>query len=94
MPGTATSADQLPDYLIVKGGVVYPRTGDSTQEIFRTPSNVRDFLKPGMLVGVLPVDCLSVGHGQLGDFYRCHHDLALKSEEHEGKVVYRVIEGN
>ena len=56
---TYAVADELPDFLHSKGGVIYPITGDSTQEIFRTPPDVTDYLKPGMLIGVLPNDCKS-----------------------------------
>jgi len=85
-------AAELPDYLYSKGGVIYPHTGDSTQEIFHTPPDVRDYLKPGMLIGVLPADCTSASHGKLGNIYICHHDLILKPEEKYGDTVYRVVE--
>ena len=85
-------AAELPDFLYSKGGIIYPRTGDSTQEIFRTPPNVKDFLQPGMLIGVLPTDCTFASRGSIGDYYICHHGLALKPEEHEGQKVYRVID--
>ena len=88
----ATHAGGLPDFLYSKGGIIYPHTGDSTQEIFRTPPNVKDFIEPGMLIGVLPEDCTSASRGTIGDYYICNHDLALKPEEHYGKTVYRVIE--
>ena len=87
-----TAAKELPEPLYSKGGIIYPRTGDSTQEIFRTPPNVKDFLEEGMLIGVLPTDCKSASRGVIGDYYLCHHGLALKPEEHNGKTVYRVIE--
>ena len=86
------NAEELPDYLYSKGGIIYPRTGDSTQEIFHTPPNAREIFKPGMLVGVLPQDCRSASRGGLGEVYICHHDLVLKPEEHHGRSVYRVIE--
>lgn len=85
-------AAELPDYLVSKGGIIYPRTGDSTQELFYTPPHATHIFHPGMLIGVLPEDCISASHGSIGDYYSCHHDLALKPEEHEGKTVYRVIE--
>ena len=91
---TYVSAEELPDFLYSKGGIIYPRTGDSTQSIFRTPPSVKDFLKPGMLIGVLPNDCKSASRGTIGDYYLCNHDLALKPEEMEDKTVYRVIEVN
>lgn len=91
---TYAVADELPDFLQSKGGVIYPITGDSTQVVFRTPPDATDYLKPGMLIGVLPNDCKSASRGTIGDYYMCHHNLALKPEEQEGKTVYRVIEVN
>lgn len=88
----AASANELPDFLISKGGIIYPRTGDSTQEIFRTPPNVKDFIRPGMLIGVLPEDCTPASRGTIGDFYICHYELYLVPEERYGKTVYRVVE--
>ena len=85
---TFVAAEDLPDFLQSKGGVIYPITGDSTQEVFRTPPFATDYLKPGMLIGVLPNDCKSASRGTIGDYYMCHHDLALKPEEQEGKTVY------
>ena len=85
-------AEELPDYLTSRGGIIYPKTGDSTQEIFHTPSNITEILKPGMLVGVLPVDCESASSGSIGSYYRCHNDLSLQPEEVDGKTVYRVID--
>ena len=76
----------------MKGGIVYPITGDSTQGVFRTPPNVKEFLKPGMLIGVLPNDCMAASRGTIGDYYICHHELALKPEEQNGKTVYRVLD--
>jgi len=86
------NAAGLPDFLISKGGVIYPHTGDSTQVIFHTPPNVKEFLSPGMLLGVLPTDCTPASHGTIGDYYICHYELALKPEEHDGKMVYRVLD--
>ena len=91
---TYVVADELPDFLYSKGGIIYPRTGDSTQNIFRTPPFATDYLKPGMLIGVLPNDCKSASRGSIKDYYICNHDLALKPEEREDKTVYRVIEAN
>ncbi len=88
----ATHAEGLPDFLYSKGGIIYPHTGDSTQEIFHTPPNVKDFIEPGMLIGVLPEDCTPASRGTIGDYYICHYDLSLKPEELYGKTVYRVIE--
>jgi hypothetical protein len=90
----AAHADGLPNFLYSKGGIIYPHTGDSTQEIFRTPANVKDFIEPGMLIGVLPEDCRPASRGTIGDYYSCNHELALKPEERYGKTVYRVIEAN
>jgi len=87
-------ADELPDFLYSKGGIIYPRTGDSTQNIFRTPPFATDYLKPGMLIGVLPNDCKAASRGSIKNYYICHHNLALKPEERGDKTVYRVIEAN
>ncbi|MEN8728473.1 MAG: hypothetical protein AB1Z51_01565 [Desulfuromonadales bacterium] len=94
LTATLVAADELPDFLESKGGVIYPITGDSTQQVFRTPSFATDYLKPGMLLGVLPNDCKPASRGTIGDYYMCHHDLALKPEKQGGKTVYRVIEVN
>lgn len=85
-------AKELPDFLYSKGGIIYPQTGDSSQDIFRTPSNIKDYIEPGMLIGVLPVDCKSASRGTIGSFYICDHELFLKPEQNAGKTVYRVIE--
>ena len=85
-------AEELPDYLTSRGGIIYPKTGDSTQGIFHTPPNITEILKPGMLVGVLPVDCESASKGSIGSYYLCHNNLALQAEEVDGKTVYRVID--
>ncbi len=92
MTSTPVEAAELPDFLYSKGGIIYPRTGDSTQDIFRTPSNVKDFIEPGMLIGVLPADCKPASGGTIGSYYICHHDLFLKPEENADQTVYRVIE--
>jgi hypothetical protein len=84
----------LPDYLYLKDGVVYPRTGDSSQEIFHVPANIRDILQPGMLLGVLPEGCSSASKGTIGDYYICPHNLLLQPEERHGKTVYRVLDFN
>lgn len=91
---TYVAANELPDFLYSKGGIIYPYTGDSKQVVFRTPSSVKDYLKPGMLVGVLPNDCKAASRGTIGDYYLCNHGLALKLEDMEDKTVYRVIEVN
>jgi len=86
------NAAGLPDYLVSKGDVIYPQTGDSMQTIFHTPPNVKEFLFPGMLIGVLPEDCISASRGTIGDYYICHHGLALKPEERNEKMIYRVLD--
>ena len=88
----AAHAEGLPDFLYSKGGIIYPHTGDSTQEIFRTPANVKDFIEPGMLIGVLPEDCTPASRGTIGDYYYMPLRPHLKPEERYGKTVYRVIE--
>ncbi len=75
-----------------KGGVLYPVTGDSTQDIFHTPPDITNYLHPGMFLGVLPADCNSASKGEIGDYYICHHDLFLKPTVHGGRVAYEVIE--
>lgn len=87
-----TNAAGLPDYLVSKGGVIYPQTGDSMQTIFHTPPDVKEFLFPGMLLGFLPTDCTPASRGTIGNYYVCYHDLALKPEERNGKTVYRVLD--
>jgi hypothetical protein len=91
---TVAIAEELPEFLYSKGGVIYPRTGDSTQEIFRTPPKVKDYLKPGMLVGVLPNDCKSASRGTIGEYYICDFEFYLKPVESGGETVYRVIDIN
>ena len=88
----AVPAAENPDYLYLKDSVVYPRTGDSSQEIFHVPANIRDILQPGMLVGVLPEGCTSASKGTIGDYYICFHELFLKPEERHGQTVYRVLD--
>lgn len=94
---TATHAiaiDEIPDkYMNNKGGVLYPHTGDSSQERFQTPLKAKELFPPGTLVGVLPADCVSASKGSIGNYYRCDHDFALKEEMlQDGRTVYRVIE--
>ncbi len=85
--------DEIPEKkLVSRGGVLYPQVGDATQEHFQTPPNVKDILSPGMVIGILPDDCVSASSGALGDYYLCDHDLRLKPLTHEGKPVYQVIE--
>jgi hypothetical protein len=92
LPVASMAADDLPDDLISKGGVIYPRPGTDMEGMFQTPSNVKEFLQPGMLLGVLPEDCISASHGKIGAYYSCHYDLALKPEELGGKTVYKVLD--
>ena len=90
----ATAIDEIPEKRMVsRGGVLYPQTGDSSQELFQTPPNARQLFPPGTLVGVLPADCISASSGSIGSFYRCDYDFALKEEVlQDGRTVYRVIE--
>jgi hypothetical protein len=88
---TSASAAELPDYLVQKGGIIYPVTGDSMQTIFNTPPDITDYLKPGMMVGVLPVDCFPAS-GPIGNYYQCHHNLVLKPYVYDNKDVYMVVE--
>lgn len=91
LPVGVPIAAELPDKLISKGGIIYPRTGDFSQERFQTPPNATDLFRPGMLLGVLPDDCVEAA-GPEGAFYRCDYDLALKPDVHNGHPVYRVID--
>jgi hypothetical protein len=75
-----------------KGGVLYPVTGDSTQDIFHTPPNITDTLRPGMLLGILPEDCKPASKGEIDDFYICNHGLFLKPATQGDRVAYEVIE--
>ena len=86
--------EEMPDkYMVSKGGVLYPHTGDSSQELFQTPPNARALFPIGTLVGVLPADCISASSGSIGAFYRCDNNFALKEEMLEdGRTVYRVLE--
>ena len=85
---------EIPDRSMVsKGGVLYPYTGDASQARFQTPSNYKDFIPMGALIGVLPDDCIEVSKGTFGLYYQCDHGLALIPEElQDGRRVYRVIE--
>jgi hypothetical protein len=85
------SAAGLPDYLIQKGGIIYPNTGDSMQDIFNTPPHITDYLKPGMMIGVLPADCFPAS-GPIGNYYQCHHNLVLKPYVYNNQDVYMVVE--
>ena len=88
--------EEIPDkYMVSRGGVLYPHTGDSAQEIFQTPPNARALFPPGTLVGVLPADCVSASSGAIGEYYRCDNNFALKEEVlQDGRTVYRVVEPN
>jgi len=94
---TATQAiaiDEIHDrYMNYKGGVLYPHTGDSSQERFQTPLKAMEMFPPGTLIGVLPADCVSASKGTVGNYYRCDHGFALKEEMlPDGRTAYRVIE--
>lgn len=84
---------EIPDqYMYNKGGVLYPHTGDSSQQLFQTPPTARQMFPPDTLIGVLPADCVSASHGAIGEYYRCDHDFAMKEETlPDGRTVYRVI---
>jgi hypothetical protein len=90
----SAAIDEIPEkYMASEGGVLYPRTGDSSQERFQTPPAARKMFPPGTLVGVLPADCIPASHGAVGNYYRCNHDFALREEVlQDGRTVYRVIE--
>lgn len=90
----AAAIEEIPEKRMVsEGGVLYPHTGDSSQERFQTPENARAMFPPGTLVGVLPADCISASSGAVGDYYRCDHDMALKEQVlQDGRTVYVVIE--
>ena len=92
--GSAIAIEEIPEKRMVsRGGVLYPQTGDSSQELYSTPENARQMFPPGTLVGVLPADCTSASQGAVGNYYRCYHDFALKEEVlPDGRTVYRVIE--
>jgi len=61
------------------------------QDIFNTPPHITDYLKPGMMLGVLPADCFPAS-GPVGDYFQCHHNLVLKPYSHDNQDVYMVIE--
>lgn len=90
----AIAIDEIPEkYMYSKGGVLYPHTGDSSQQLFQTPPDARQMFPPGTLVGVLPADCISASQGVIGEYYRCDNNIALKQETlADGRTVYRVIE--
>ena len=94
MASTVIAIEVIPEKRMVsRGGVLYPQTGDSSQELYNTPENARQMFPPGTLVGVLPADCTSASQGAVGNYYRCYHDFALKEEVlSDGRTVYRVIE--
>jgi hypothetical protein len=89
----AFAIDEIPEkYMYDKGGVLYPHTGDSSQQRFQTPANARQMFAPDTLIGVLPQDCVPASKGAIGEYYKCDHDFALKAEDFNGKTVYRVID--
>lgn len=84
---TAASAETK---LILKGGILYPNTGDSMQTIYRLPKKARDVLRPGDLLGVLPADCASAS-GPEGNYYVCHYGIYLQPYFYGDKLAYRVL---
>jgi hypothetical protein len=90
----AFAIEEIPEKRMVsRGGVLYPETGDSSQERFQTPENARQLFPPGTLVGVLPADCTPASKGSVGNYYRCDHDFALQEDVlPDQRTVYRVIE--
>lgn len=90
----AFAIEEIPEKRMVsRGGVLYPETGDASQELFQTPENARQLFPPGTLVGVLPADCLSASQGSIGNYYRCDHNFALQEVLlQDSRTVYRVIE--
>ena len=76
--------------LISKGGVLYPKTGDSTQVRYLLPKKAREVLQPGMLLGVLPTNCTSAS-GPEGNYYICHHGIYLQPYFYGEKIAYVVL---
>jgi hypothetical protein len=76
--------------LISKGGILYPKTGDSTQAIYRLPKKARDVLRPGDLLGVLPENCSSAS-GPEGNYYVCHYGIYLQPYFYGDKLAYAVL---
>jgi hypothetical protein len=85
-------AEPLTDKLISKGGILYPRTGDYTQDRYQTPPNVMEFIRPGMLIGILPDDCTMAQNPQFGKHYACDYGLALKPVSAYGHPAYEVLD--
>ena len=85
---TAVSAEAK---IYRKGGVIYPHTGDSTQELYRLPQKARDVLQPGDMIGVLPKNCTSASEGGQAK-YVCHHGITLKPYFHGDKIVYVITD--
>lgn len=89
---TPAVAEPLSDKLISKGGILYPRTGDYTQDRYQTPPNVMEFLRPGMLIGVLPDDCTMAQNPRFGKHYACDYGLSLKPVSAYGYPAYEVLD--
>lgn len=89
---TTLMAEPLTDKLISKGGILYPSTGDYTQAIYQTPANVKEFLRAGMLIGILPDDCTPAQNPAFGRHYACDYGLALKPVSAYGAPAYQVLE--
>ncbi len=76
--------------LIKKGGIIYPKTGDSTQVRYLLPKKARDVLRVGDLLGVLPTNCISAS-GPEGNYYICHYGIYLQPYFHGDRLAYAVI---
>lgn len=76
--------------LILKGGILYPKTGDSTQTRYLITEKAREVLRPGDLVGVLPANCNSAS-GPEGDYYICHYGIYLQPYFYGDKLAYAVL---
>ena len=76
----------------VRGGVIYPKTGDSTRTRYTIDRDVAEYLQPGMVIGVLPSNCTSASRGSVGQYYSCAHNVYLKPAFNGDEVVYQVID--
>lgn len=84
---TNTSADTK---LVLKGGILYPRTGDSTQTRYVMTKKAREVLRPGDLLGVLPANCIDAS-GPEGHYYICHFGIYLQPYFYGDKLAYAVL---
>lgn len=84
---TTTSAETK---LILKGGILYPKTGDSTQTRYVMTKKAREVLRPGDLIGVLPANCNSAS-GPEGDYYICHYGIYLQPYFYGDRLAYAVL---